>query len=409
MTTIHRLFLALPPLNLTPTAKESSPAPSLLTLPGAPSPVTSILYHKYRNSILLLDDETNQVLSIVPLQRSNSNGSHYLAAHDESPEKEAKHEQQGSVETLRATNDVEWTGRTGRTNDTSIVSSCDEGGSVVEARTRKGEELLDAAMGPIEPFASPPFFHELERSLASIATSVEVERKAQPEFESTRSSTVLSQFTLDDSAISSTSSPETQQPSIAPAAQPTEIKNAVLLLFLAGSSSIFAAREITSQDVTRDGLLPIGDGAKGSGWKWFDLFGWRGFGLGPLMGGTSSGASGGATSGWMDWLSLNWLTATYVHCPFVLHVSFSVIEDAMHSSPSSSDKFEPIEVPTAGPTSYFFFPDFAPTRSKLPTTGTAVEQLVRDGIANRQKRVSVLFVDGAGVGKRAFVEGTFMT
>lgn len=78
---------------------------------------------------------------------------------------------------------------------------------------------------------------------------------------------------------------------------------------------------------------------------------------------------------------------------------------ATDSSSLANDKFEPIEVPTAGPTSYFFFPDFA-TKSELPAP--SVERLVRDGIAQRKKRVSMLFVDGEGVGKRAYVERTSM-
>ena len=324
MSTIHRLFLRLPPLPFDlPTAKSiPSLTHSLLTLPGAPSPVTSILYQKYRNSILILDDETQEIVSVVPLQSISRSGEPSESAG--STVEEAYHTKDGSSSTIRATNHVESPPRSTRINEPSIISSCDEGGSIISERTRRGTELLNAAMGTIEPYPSPPFFHELERSLASISTGQEKREEVQLDLDSTASLIETRSFVASVPPKDLPTTPDrlddVGEPAIAAVRRPEEIKNAVLLSFLAGSSSIFAARDITSADVERNSLVPIGDHATKDGWKWSDLFWWRlGFGLGPFFGPPPGvDLSRIVGSGWTEWLNLNWFNSSFVDFPFVL-------------------------------------------------------------------------------------------
>ena len=235
-----------------------------------------------------------------------------------------EHERDDSVETIRNTKEVERTGRATTSEEISIGSTCDGRGSVLSDRARKGNELLDAAMGPIEPFASPPFFHELERSLASIQSGIEEVQEAQPESDSTSNSLDEGSDVARSPQTNSTivhDAPNDKARSITPEI-PRPDESAVLLSFLAGSSSIFAARDITAHEVERDGLVAIGTKTTEGGWKWLDLFGWRGFGLGPFVGLSEGGEAAERGSGWMDWLSLNWFRTSFVDFP--LSISKSV-------------------------------------------------------------------------------------
>jgi len=61
-------------------------------------------------------------------------------------------------------------------------------------------------------------------------------------------------------------------------------------------------------------------------------------------------------------------------------------------------KFETTEEPTTGPTSYFFFPKFPPSIATTPQATLAIQS------QRKAQRLSVIYVDELGDGKRAFAQ-----